>query len=67
MSPGPAEDPLICLCGRVLESVVLAAKASGIRDIASLRRATGANTGCGDCLTDLEEILDEETAAEPAT
>ncbi|THA51724.1 nitrite reductase [Streptomyces sp. A1136] len=54
----PADDPLICLCAHVPESVILAAKCSGVRDIPALRLATGANTGCGDCLPDLEELLD---------
>ncbi|POX58211.1 nitrite reductase [Streptomyces sp. Ru62] len=57
MTSCPTEDPLICLCARVPESAVLSAKTAGIRDIPSLREATGANTGCGDCLTDLEELL----------
>ncbi|MGW0330822.1 (2Fe-2S)-binding protein [Streptomyces sp. NPDC003011] len=52
------EDPLVCLCARVPESVILAARASGIRDVPALRQATAANTGCGDCLTDLEELLE---------
>ncbi|MCX5008313.1 (2Fe-2S)-binding protein [Streptomyces sp. NBC_00638] len=51
-------DPLICLCARVPESIILTAVASGIHDIAALREATGANTGCGDCLMDLEELLE---------
>ncbi|GHB75567.1 hypothetical protein GCM10010347_52430 [Streptomyces cirratus] len=54
----PPDDPLICLCAHVPESVILAAKCSGVRDIPALRLATGANTGCGDCLPDLEELLD---------
>ncbi|MFC7923912.1 (2Fe-2S)-binding protein [Streptomyces cinereoruber] len=53
----PAEDPLVCLCARVPESAILAAKCSGVRDVPALRLATGANTGCGDCLPDLEELL----------
>ncbi|GHG93724.1 (2Fe-2S)-binding protein [Streptomyces lanatus] len=58
MTHCPTEDPLICLCAHVPESVILAAKASGARDVPALRRATGANTGCGDCLPDLEELLE---------
>lgn len=58
----PSGDPLVCLCARVTESTVLLAKAAGIHDVAGLRRATGANTGCGDCLLDVEELLlDPET------
>lgn len=54
----PTDDPLICLCARVPESVILSAVAAGARDVGSLREATGANTGCGDCLVDLEELLE---------
>ncbi|MEU7601877.1 (2Fe-2S)-binding protein [Streptomyces sp. NPDC040724] len=58
MTLAPADDPLICLCARVPESVILSAVAAGARDVCALREATGANTGCGDCLMDLEEILE---------
>jgi NAD(P)H-nitrite reductase large subunit len=58
MTSFPAQDPLVCLCAHVPESVILAARASGIRDVPALRQATAANTGCGDCLTDLEELLE---------
>jgi NAD(P)H-nitrite reductase large subunit len=57
----PPTDPLVCLCARVTESTVLSAKAAGIRDVAGIREATGANTGCGDCLPDIEELLDPRT------
>ncbi|WP_328332181.1 MULTISPECIES: (2Fe-2S)-binding protein [unclassified Streptomyces] len=53
----PTDDPLVCLCARVTEATVLLAKESGVRDVPGLREATGANTGCGDCLLDLEELL----------
>ncbi|NEC88389.1 (2Fe-2S)-binding protein [Streptomyces sp. SID12501] len=59
MTSSPPQDPLVCLCAPVPESVVLAARASGVRDVPALRRPTAASTGWGDCLTDLEELLNE--------
>ncbi|MGW2412765.1 (2Fe-2S)-binding protein [Streptomyces tubercidicus] len=58
MTSPPTDDPLVCLCAHVPESVILTAVDSGVRDIPALREATGANTGCGDCLQDLEELLE---------
>ena len=52
-----ADDPVVCLCGGVTESAILTARDSGSTDLASVRRATGANQGCGDCLPDIEELL----------
>ncbi|MFG2428695.1 (2Fe-2S)-binding protein [Streptomyces sp. NPDC048590] len=59
MTPG---DALVCLCRGVSEGVLVEAIRRGHRDVASLREATGANTGCGDCLEDLEDLLAQEPA-----
>ncbi|MFS0696661.1 bacterioferritin-associated ferredoxin [Streptomyces nitrosporeus] len=53
------DDPLVCLCRHVRESVILAAMGGGSRDLESLHRETGAGTGCGDCVADLEDLLQE--------
>ena len=51
------EDPIVCLCAHVTEGVILQAAGAGARDVPSIREVTGANTGCGDCLADVEELL----------
>ncbi|KUL21345.1 (2Fe-2S)-binding protein [Streptomyces regalis] len=53
-----ADDPLICLCRRVRESAILAAADQGCRTLADVRDRTEANTGCGDCAADIEELLE---------
>lgn len=58
MTVAVSEDPTVCVCADVSESEVLAAKAAGAADLAALRAATGANTGCGDCSCDLEDLLE---------
>ncbi|MEU7368757.1 (2Fe-2S)-binding protein [Streptomyces hygroscopicus] len=54
----PDGEPLVCVCAKVTEKAVLVAKAAGAGDIPALRAVTRANTGCGDCLPDLEELLE---------
>jgi NAD(P)H-nitrite reductase large subunit len=51
------DDPLICLCRGVPESEILAAADRGCRTLAEVRASTDANSGCGDCAADIEEIL----------
>ncbi|MEW1824563.1 (2Fe-2S)-binding protein [Streptomyces sp. NPDC088196] len=61
-----AEDPLICLCAHVRESVVVAALRAGSRDETAIRNATGAGSGCGDCLMDVADlIVDQELSVRP--
>lgn len=57
-----ADDPLICLCRQVRESAILAAAGGGCRTLAEVRDRTGANTGCGDCAADIEDLLAEAHA-----
>ncbi|GAA2234111.1 MULTISPECIES: (2Fe-2S)-binding protein [Kitasatospora] len=54
------DDPVVCLCGGITERAILAALNEGITDLPSVREATGANQGCGDCLRDIEELLGEQ-------
>ncbi|MEW1750563.1 (2Fe-2S)-binding protein [Streptomyces angustmyceticus] len=51
-------DPVVCVCRAVSEAEILAAVKSGCRGLAAVREETGANTGCGDCAADIEELLD---------
>ncbi|MFF2773856.1 (2Fe-2S)-binding protein [Streptomyces sp. NPDC058052] len=53
-----ADDPTVCICQEVTEKELLAAVALGHHDLPALREATGANTGCGDCAVDIEELLE---------
>ncbi|MFF9393454.1 (2Fe-2S)-binding protein [Streptomyces griseoluteus] len=53
-------DLLVCLCFQVSEGELIEAIRAGHRDVDALREATGANTGCGDCLEDLEDLLAHE-------
>ncbi|MFD8233381.1 (2Fe-2S)-binding protein [Streptomyces sp. NPDC059696] len=51
------DDPLICLCARVPESEIVAAIRAGQRDAAAVRDETGAGSGCGDCVVEIEDLI----------
>ncbi|GAA2219428.1 MULTISPECIES: (2Fe-2S)-binding protein [Streptomyces] len=51
------DDPLICLCARVPESEIMAAIRAGHRDPAAVRDETGAGSGCGDCVMEVEDLI----------
>ncbi|MEU5539354.1 (2Fe-2S)-binding protein [Streptomyces sp. NPDC020362] len=51
-------DPVVCICRAVSEAEILVAVKSGCRGLAAVREETGANTGCGDCAADIEDLLD---------
>lgn len=57
MTQPEPEDALVCICGHVSETTVLRARDRGIRSVNDLREETGANSGCGDCRWDLEDLL----------
>ncbi|MEU9126689.1 (2Fe-2S)-binding protein [Kitasatospora sp. NPDC048540] len=50
-------DSVVCVCLAVTEGSILAAIRRGHRDLAAVRKETGANTGCGDCALDIEDLL----------
>lgn len=50
-------SPLLCMCLHVTEREVLAAVEAGACDLESVRDATGANTGCGDCAHDIVDLI----------
>ncbi|MEW2608720.1 (2Fe-2S)-binding protein [Streptomyces sp. NPDC047880] len=52
-----SDDPLICLCARVPESEIMAAIRAGHRDAAAVRDETGAGSGCGDCVVEVEDLI----------
>ncbi|MGW6603990.1 (2Fe-2S)-binding protein [Streptomyces sp. NPDC055036] len=49
-------DPLICLCARVTEGELIRAAARWSGDTEAIGEATGAGTGCGDCVDEVAEI-----------
>ena len=57
-----ADDSLICICRSVPESAIVAAIRSGCRDMSSVQRKTGAATTCGDCESDVAEIIEDVIA-----
>jgi bacterioferritin-associated ferredoxin len=48
----------VCLCRGITVDQVQSAIAEGADSVALLREATGAGTGCGGCVSTLEELLD---------
>jgi assimilatory nitrate reductase electron transfer subunit len=57
---------LICRCNTVSKGALVTAWRSGATDLAALRRATRAGTGCGGCQAAVDGIRDWLAAAEPA-
>ncbi|MFJ9890368.1 (2Fe-2S)-binding protein [Streptomyces sp. NPDC091287] len=53
---GTVPDPLICLCARVPESELIQAALRWPGDPVAVGEATGAGSGCGDCMEEVEEI-----------
>ncbi|GGR57864.1 nitrite reductase large subunit [Deinococcus seoulensis] len=53
-------DALLCSCENIRESAVCAAIGDGARDVASLKKCTGAGTGCGGCVPSLHGLLQTE-------
>lgn len=49
-------DALICLCAGVPESELIRAALRWPGDPVAVGDATGAGSGCGDCLEEVEEI-----------
>ncbi|SMB94414.1 nitrite reductase large subunit NirB [Deinococcus hopiensis] len=63
--PGGAALPtstnaLICSCENVRTDAVCSAIGAGARDVASLKKCTGAGTGCGGCVPSLHGLLQSE-------
>jgi NAD(P)H-nitrite reductase large subunit len=55
-SLGAAPDPLVCACNGVSRSTILDCGAS---DLAGVKGATRAATGCGGCSSAVQALLDE--------
>jgi nitrite reductase (NADH) large subunit len=62
------EDPnrTICFCNCVSYAALVEAIRTGSRTLAQIKDKTRASTGCGGCECDVEAILEEELAKEPA-
>jgi len=55
------EDNIICNCMDVSEhEIVDAIKNKEAIDVQDIMDITGAGTGCGSCVDDIQEILDRE-------
>jgi len=50
-------SPLLCMCLHATGREVFTAVEAGACDLESVRDATGANTGCGDCARDIEDLI----------
>jgi NAD(P)H-nitrite reductase large subunit len=56
---GDADDPVVCVCAGLSENDLVRLIRSGAGTVEILRSAGGANTGCGGCREELEELLDD--------
>ncbi len=54
------ETAQICSCFNVSKGALCSAVAEGCQDIASLKNATNAGTGCGGCSALVKQVLDSE-------
>ncbi len=55
-----AEDILICTCNEIYKSeIVKAIKEKGLKTVEEIGEETGAGTVCGQCVDDIQAILDE--------
>jgi bacterioferritin-associated ferredoxin len=53
------DDPVICVCRGITENEICAVIAAGARTLPQVRVACGANTGCGSCADDIEELIED--------
>lgn len=53
-------EEIICNCmGVSKEDIIKAIKEKGCKTVEDIQEETDAGTGCGGCLDDIQEILDE--------
>lgn len=52
-------DAIICLCAWVTEAAIRRAAARRPDDMRAVCEVTGACANCGDCLSDIEELMAE--------
>jgi bacterioferritin-associated ferredoxin/mannose-6-phosphate isomerase-like protein (cupin superfamily) len=50
-------DRIICHCKQVSYAAIRKAMVGGARTVAEIQEITGAGTGCGNCIKDIEKIL----------
>lgn len=51
------DDPEICHCRKVAQATIERAIVLGAHNLEKIRKRTSANTGCGACMPDIEELL----------
>ncbi|WP_288433699.1 nitrite reductase large subunit NirB [uncultured Deinococcus sp.] len=61
-APTLPSNTLICSCENVRSDAICGAIADGARDVATLKKCTGAGTGCGGCVPSLHGLLQSELA-----
>jgi bacterioferritin-associated ferredoxin len=57
-------DAVICLCAQVTEAAIRRAATSHPDDLRAVCEVTGACAHCGDCLSDMEDLMAEVHAEE---
>ncbi|MBT0770047.1 (2Fe-2S)-binding protein [Kineosporia sp. J2-2] len=60
------DDVVVCVCADVGEDEITRLVRCGHRTVEDLRRVSGANSRCGSCRDDIEELIAQETTAHPA-
>ena len=50
-------DPVICVCMQITENRIIEVIRAGATDVPAVRAVCGANTVCGSCQQDIEELL----------
>lgn len=56
--PEEPQDPELCHCRKVSQAQVERAVILGAHTIEKVRLLSSANTGCGTCLTDVQDVID---------
>lgn len=57
--PAPATKKIICACKQVTDADIEDAVLEGATTIELMMKKTGAGTGCGTCVTDVEELIEK--------
>ncbi|GBF04115.1 nitrite reductase (NAD(P)H) large subunit, NirB [Deinococcus aerius] len=59
-APPTSANALVCSCENVRTNTLVEAISGGCRDVAGLKKCTGAGTGCGGCVPNLHGLLQTE-------
>ncbi|GII65321.1 hypothetical protein Skr01_54060 [Sphaerisporangium krabiense] len=53
------DDPIVCVCRHVSEDTIVRAIRAGADTLEKVRVTSGANTGCGGCAEEIEELIED--------